>query len=375
MAESGQEKTEQPTSKKLADTRKKGQVARSRDLATFAVLLGSSAGILMFGSQIAASVLEVCRRLLSLDEKDIFNPYSMFTAWGDSIWELLPPLLKFFLLIMLAAYVGSILVGGYNFTWQAVGFKWSKLNPASGLKRMFGMQAMVELLKSVGKVLVIGGLTYALLSTFFDDIMALSMMSTPDDIYGAVEILAWVFFGICCSVIVIAMIDAPYQAWQHHKNLKMTLQEVKDEFKNQEGDPRVKGRIRTLQYQAAKRRMMSAVPTADVVVTNPTHFAVALKYDQAKFRAPVVIAKGADEVALMIRKIAEENKVPVLESPALARSVFYTTELDQPIPEQLFAAVAQVLAYVYQLNMFRKGKGKRPKALARELPIPDDFRH
>ena len=375
MAESGQEKTEQPTSKKLEDTRKKGQVARSKDLATFAVLLGSSAGILMFGSQIAGSVLEVCRRLLSLDEKDIFNPYSMFTAWGDSIWALLPALIKFFLLIMLAAYVGSILVGGYNFTWQAIGFKWSKLNPVSGLKRMFGMQAMVELLKSVSKVLVIGGLTYALLSTYFDDIMTLSMMSTPDDIYAAVEILAWVFFGICCSVVVIAMIDAPYQAWQHNKNLKMTLQEVKDEFKNQEGDPRVKGRIRTLQYQAAKRRMMSEVPTADVVVTNPTHFAVALKYDQAKFRAPVVVAKGADEVALMIRKIAEEHKVPVLESPMLARSVFYTTELEQPIPEQLFAAVAQVLAYVYQLNMFRKGKGKRPKALAKDLPIPEEFRH
>ncbi|MFC4656893.1 flagellar biosynthesis protein FlhB [Rheinheimera marina] len=375
MAESGQEKTEQPTSKKLEDTRKKGQVARSKDLATFAVLLGSSAGILMFGSQIAGSVLEVCRRLLSLDEKDIFNPYSMFTAWGDSIWALLPALIKFFLLIMLAAYVGSILVGGYNFTWQAIGFKWSKLNPVSGLKRMFGMQAVVELLKSVSKVLVIGGLTYALLSNYFDDIMTLSMMSTPDDIYAAVEILAWVFFGICCSVVVIAMIDAPYQAWQHNKNLKMTLQEVKDEFKNQEGDPRVKGRIRTLQYQAAKRRMMSEVPTADVVVTNPTHFAVALKYDQAKFRAPVVVAKGADEVALMIRKIAEENKVPVLESPMLARSVFYTTELEQPIPEQLFAAVAQVLAYVYQLNMFRKGKGKRPKALAKDLPIPEEFRH
>ncbi|WP_419569546.1 flagellar biosynthesis protein FlhB [Rheinheimera sp.] len=375
MAESGQEKTEQPTSKKLEDTRKKGQVARSKDLATFAVLLGSSAGILMFGSQIAGSVLEVCRRLLSLDEKDIFNPYSMFTAWGDSIWALLPALIKFFLLIMLAAYVGSTLVGGYNFTWQAIGFKWSKLNPVSGLKRMFGMQAMVELLKSVSKVLVIGGLTYALLSTYFDDIMTLSMMSTPDDIYAAAEILAWVFFGICCSVVVIAMIDAPYQAWQHNKNLKMTLQEVKDEFKNQEGDPRVKGRIRTLQYQAAKRRMMSEVPTADVVVTNPTHFAVALKYDQAKFRAPVVVAKGADEVALMIRKIAEEHKVPVLESPMLARSVFYTTELEQPIPEQLFAAVAQVLAYVYQLNMFRKGKGKRPKALAKDLPIPEEFRH
>jgi flagellar biosynthetic protein FlhB len=375
MAETGQEKTEDPTSKKLDDTRKKGQVARSKDLATFTVLVASSAGLLLFGKEIAGSVLDVCRRLLSLDEKDIFNPYSMFSVWGDALYELFPGLLKFFLLIMLAAYVGSVLVGGYNFTWQAVGFKWSKLNPAAGFKRMFGLQAMVELLKSVAKVLVIGGLTFALLTTFFDDIMALSLMTNPQDIFASVEILAWVFFGICFSVIVIAAIDTPYQLWKHHKELKMTLQEVKDEYKNSEGDPRVKGRIRSLQYQAARRRMIAAVPTADVVVTNPTHFAVALKYDQAKFRAPVVVAKGADEMALYIRRLAEENKVPVLESPALARSIFYTTELDHPIPEQLFAAVAQVLAYVYQLNMYKKGKGKRPKTLEKELPIPDGFRH
>jgi len=375
MASSGQEKTEEPTSKKLDDTRKKGQVARSRDLSTFTVLVGSSAGILIFGKEIAGSVLEVCRRLLSLDEKDIFNPYSMFSVWEDALIELFPGLLKFFLLILLAAYVGSVLVGGYNFTWQAVGFKFSKLNPLTGIKRMFGMQAMVELIKSIAKVLVIGGLTFALLSTFFDDIMALSLMTNPEDIFASAEILAWVFFGICFSVIVIAAIDAPYQMWKHHKELKMTLQEVKDEYKNSEGDPRVKSRIRSLQYQAARRRMIAAVPTADVVVTNPTHFAVALKYDQAKFRAPVVVAKGADEVALYIRRLAEENKVPVLESPALARSIFYTTELDHPIPEQLFAAVAQVLAYVYQLNMYKKGKGKRPKNLARDLPIPEDYRH
>ncbi|MDF3125790.1 flagellar biosynthesis protein FlhB [Rheinheimera sp. 1928-s] len=375
MATSGQEKTEEPTSKKLEDTRKKGQVARSKDLATFAVLVGSSAGLLIFGKEIAGSVLEVCRRLLSLDEKDIFNPYSMFSVWGDALFELFPGLLKFFLLIMLAAYVGSVLVGGYNFTWQAVGFKWSKLNPGAGIKRMFGLQAMVELVKSIAKVLVIGGLTFALLATFFDDIMALSLMTNPEDIFASAEILAWVFFGICFSVIVIAAIDTPYQLWKHHKELKMTLQEVKDEYKNSEGDPRVKGRIRSLQYQAARRRMIAAVPTADVVVTNPTHFAVALKYDQAKFRAPVVVAKGADEVALYIRRLADENKVPVLESPALARSIFYTTELDHPIPEQLFAAVAQVLAYVYQLNMYKKGKGKRPKNLARDLPIPEDYRH
>jgi len=375
MATDDQDKTEEPTGKKIDDTRGKGQIARSKDFATFTVLMGSSIGVLVFGAEIASAVLKVCKRLLSLDEKDMFNPNSMFTALGEGIYEIVPPLLKLFLLLLVAAYIGTTFIGGYNFTWETVGFKWNKLNPISGLKRMVSLNSLMELLKSIVKVLVIGGLTVTLLYGYFDDIMALSMMSTPEDIFNASEIIAWSFFWVSFSIVVIAGIDAPYQKWNHHKQLKMTKQEVKDEYKNSEGDPRVKSRIRSLQFQAARRRMISAIPTADVVVTNPTHFAVALKYDQAKFRAPVVVAKGADEVALMIRKIAEEHKVPVLESPALARSVFYTTELDHPIPEQLFAAVAQVLAYVYQLNMFRKGKGRRPKPLAKDLPIPENMRH
>ncbi len=374
-ADSDMEKTEDPTSKKLDEAAEKGNIARSKDLATALVLLGSSVGILMFGQELARTVLVVCKRLLTMNAKDIFDPNSMFTVMGASLSEITPPLLKLFALILIAGVVGNTLLGGYNFAWYSASFRASKLNPVAGLKRMFGTQALMELLKSVLKVVVIGGLAYVLLQLYFQDIMALSMMSTPDDIAAAMYLLCWLFFGLCSSMLVIAAVDAPFQSWNHHKQLKMTKQEVKDEYKNSEGNPEIKGRIRSLQIQMSRRRMMEAVPKADVVVTNPTHYAVALKYEHGKFRAPVVVAKGVDEVAMYIRQIAEANKVPIVQSPALARSIYFTTELDHPIPEQLFAAVAQVLAYVYQLKVYQRGKGQRPKALAKELPIPEGFRH
>ncbi|MBV2127844.1 flagellar biosynthesis protein FlhB [Arsukibacterium indicum] len=376
MAEdSGAEKTEQPTPKKLQDAAEKGQIARSKDLGTAFVLIASAAAMLMFGKMLAVGVLTVGQRMMHLDQKDMFDTNSMFTAWSEVGKALLPPLAAIFAFILVAAFVGNCLLGGFNFSWQAAGPKLSKMSPLKGFQRMFGLQALVELGKSVLKVAVVVTVAYLLLKLFFMDIMALSLMSEPNNIESAMYILAWLFLGLCSSVSVIAMVDAPYQKWNHIKQLKMSLQEIKDEHKNSEGSPEIKARIRRTQMQMSMKRMMQEVPTADVIVTNPTHFAVALKYDQGKFRAPVVVAKGVDEVAMHIRKIANEHKVPVIESPALARSIYYTTELDHPIPEQLFAAVAQVLAYVYQLKMYKKGKGSRPKTLARELPIPADYRH
>ena len=375
MADESAEKTEQPTSKKLQDAANKGQVARSRDMGTAFVLIGSAVALLVFGKMLAMAVLDVCRRMLSLNTKDIFEPNSMFTAWGPIGERLIPPMGGIFLIILVAAYFGNTLLGGYNFSWYAASPKASKMNPISGLKRMLGIQALVELLKSILKVIVVMGVAYVMLKMYFFDIMALSLMSEPNNIESALYFLAWLFLGLCASVSVIAMVDAPYQKWHHIEQLKMSLQEIKDEYKNSEGDPQIKARIRRTQMQMSLKRMMQEVPKADVIVTNPTHYAIALKYDQGKFRAPVVVAKGVDEIAMHIRKIANEHKVPVIESPALARSIYYTTELDHPIPEQLFAAVAQVLAYVYQLKMYKKGKGQRPKSLAKNLPIPEGYRH
>lgn len=375
MADESAEKTEQPTPKKLQDAAEKGQIARSKDMGTAFVLIGSAAAILVFGKMLAKAMLEICQRMLQLNQKDIFETNSMFTVWGAAGEKLAAPMAGIFLLILIAAFVGNILLGGFNFSWQAAGPKASKMNPLTGLKRMFGLQALVELLKSVLKVIVVVGIAYLLLKLFFFDIMALSLMSEPNNIESALYFLAWLFLGLCASVSVIALVDAPYQKWNHIKQLKMSLQEIKDEYKNSEGDPQIKARIRRTQMQMSMKRMMQEVPKADVIVTNPTHFAIALKYDQGKFRAPVVVAKGVDEVAMHIRKIANEHKVPIIESPALARSIYHTTELDHPIPEQLFAAVAQVLAYVYQLKMYKKGKGSRPKTLAKDLPIPEGYRH
>ncbi|MDX5407690.1 MAG: flagellar biosynthesis protein FlhB [Chromatiaceae bacterium] len=375
MADESAEKTEQPTPKKLQDAAKKGQIARSKDMGTAFVLIGSAAAILVFGKMLAMAMLDITQRMLRLTPKDIFEPNSMFTAWGAAGERLAAPLAGIFLIILIAAFIGNCLLGGFNFSWEAAGPKLSKMSPLQGFKRMFGLQALVELLKSILKVIVVVGIAYLLLKLFFFDIMALSLMSEPNNIESAMYFLAWLFLGLCASVSVIAIVDAPYQKWHHIEQLKMSLQEIKDEYKNSEGDPQIKARIRRTQMQMSMKRMMQEVPKADVIVTNPTHYAVALKYDQGKFRAPVVVAKGVDEVALHIRKIAKEHKVPVIESPALARSIFHTTELDHPIPEQLFAAVAQVLAYVYQLNMYKKGKGSRPKTLAKELPIPEGYRH
>ncbi|OBP15364.1 flagellar biosynthesis protein FlhB [Rheinheimera sp. SA_1] len=374
-ADSDMEKTEDPTSKKLEEAANKGNIARSKELATALVLLGSSVGILIFGKEVANTTLTVCKRLLSLNYKDIFDENAMFTAMGAALTEVSIPLFKLFLVIAVAGVLGNILLGGYNFTWYGASFRPSKLNPWAGLKRMVGLQALVELFKSALKVVIVAGVAYVLLVVFFDDIMALSLMSSPEDIAAAVYLLSWMFFGLCSSMLIIAAVDAPYQTWNHHKQMMMTKQEVEDEYKNSEGNPEVKGRIRRMQIQMSRRRMMEAVPTADVIVTNPTHYAVALKYEHGKFRAPVVVAKGVDQMAMYIRQIADANKVPIVESPALARSIYFTTELDHPIPEQLFAAVAQVLAYVYQLKAYRKGKASRPKTLAKELPIPEGFRH
>jgi len=375
MADESAEKTEQPTSKKLQDAAEKGQIARSKDMGTAFVLIGSAAAILIFGKMLAMALLDVAQRMMQLNPKDIFETNSMFTAWGAVGEHIIPPLAGMFFIILVAGFIGNTLLGGFNFSWQAAAPKASKLNPLSGFKRMFGLQALVELLKSILKVLVVVGIAYLLLKMFFFDIMALSLMSEPNNIESALYFLAWLFLGLCASVSVIAVVDAPYQKWNHIRQLKMSLQEIKDEYKNSEGDPQIKARIRRTQMQMSMKRMMQEVPKADVIVTNPTHYAIALKYDQGKFRAPVVVAKGVDEVAMHIRKIANEHKVPVIESPALARSIYHTTELDHPIPEQLFAAVAQVLAYVYQLRMYKKGKGNRPKALAKELPIPEGYRH
>ncbi|MDN3378181.1 MULTISPECIES: flagellar biosynthesis protein FlhB [unclassified Pseudoalteromonas] len=376
MAEdSGQEKTEEPTGKKIEESKKKGQVARSKELGTMFVLIFSAISLLLYGPEIGKGLYNIMGRMLSLNRNETYDTTKMFSVWGSVADALVFPMAMFVFIIALAGVIGNTLLGGFNFSWQAAAPKASKMSPAKGIKRMFGPQAGVELVKSILKFAVVAGFAIFLINTFFDEILHLSIESAPGNIIHALEILAWMFLGLTCTLTIIAAIDAPYQSHKHHKELKMTLQEVKDEYKNSEGDPQIKARIRQTQRQMSQRRMMQDVPDADVVVTNPTHYSVALKYDTERAGAPIVLAKGVDEMAMQIRKIAKGNEVPLVESPMLTRALYHTAEVGDQIPDQLFTAVAQVLAYVFQLKRFQKGRGKRPTELNKKLPIPDAYKY
>jgi flagellar biosynthetic protein FlhB len=289
--------------------------------------------------------------------------------------ELVLPLGLLFALVAIAAFIGNTLMGGMNFSTEAMMPKMSKLSPLSGLKRMFGVQSLIELVKSIAKVVFITLFAWWMLSSQFNHLLNLSMEGFPGGIIDALELFLWMLIILCCALLPIVAIDVPFQQWNHMRQLKMTKQEVKDEFKDSEGKPEVKGKIRQLQMQMAMRRMMGDVPKADVVITNPTHYSVALKYDAGKpGAAPKVVAKGTDEIAMKIREIAREYEIPIMPSPALTRAIYHSTELGHEIPEGLFAAVAQVLAYVFQLKKFRRGQGRRPQPLAKDLPIPTEYR-
>ena len=368
------EKTEEPTAKKLEDARKKGQIARSKELSTTLVLISSAVALLSIGSMLASAMYTVFRRSFILSRDETYDKDHMFQILDMSVSESSTPVLIFMVIALIGGFYGNIAMGGFNFTWQSAAPKANRLSPVQGFKRMFGVEALVELLKGIAKVGVIMLMAYISLIVFKDEALHLDMELYPLSIFHALEMIEWAFLLLCLGMIPIAIIDVPFQSHKHHKEMKMTLQEVKDERKNSEGDPQTKGRIRRLQYQASANRMMQDVPSADVIVTNPTHYSVALKYEDNGERAPVLVAKGIDELAMHIRKIGGAHGIPIIESPMLARAIYYSTEANQEIPHKLFMAVAQVLAYVYQLKAYKKGKGKRPKPLKKEFDIPPELR-
>ncbi|WP_137167749.1 flagellar biosynthesis protein FlhB [Salinimonas lutimaris] len=368
------DKTEEPTQKKLDDARKKGQLARSRELSTALVLIISGLMFMVVGGMIAKAIFLVTQRMFVLSRDETYDMSHMMVAAGEAISQVAVPVLMYMVVATAAGIYGSIALGGFNFSWEAAAFKGNKMNPMNGFKRMFGMNALVELLKALAKFAVIGGLAVGALLMYKDEALHLDLELYPRNLFHAMDMLEWAFLLLTLGMIPIAAIDVPYQMYKHNKEMKMSKQEVKDERKNADGDPMVKGRIRRLQFQAAANRMMQEVPEADVIVTNPTHYSVALKYKEDGTRAPVVVAKGVDELAMHIRKIATAHDVPLVPSPMLARAIYYSTEVDHEIPHKLFMAVAQVLAYVFQLRAYKAGKAKRPKPLKKDLPIPPELR-
>ncbi|MFY0731007.1 flagellar biosynthesis protein FlhB [Pseudomonas sp. NFX15] len=373
-SESGQDKTEDPTEKRKQDSREKGEVARSKELNTLAIMLIGASALLIFGGAMAQDMMELMRINFSLSREVIMDQNSMSTyllrSGQIALWSIQPVMIS----LVLAAIIGPISLGGWLFATSSMAPKFGRLNPLPGIKRMFSTKALVELLKALAKFIIILFVALSVLSSDIDDLLRIAHEPLDTAIIHSLQVVGWSTLWMACGLIIIAAVDVPVQLWESHKKLLMTKQEIRDEHKDAEGRPEVKQRIRQLQREMSQRRMMAAIPEADVVITNPTHYAVALKYDPEKGGAPMLIAKGTDFLALKIREIAAANEILLLESPALARSIYYSTELEQEIPGGLYLAVAQVLAYVYQIRQYRAGKGKRPDPLKDDLPIPPDLR-
>lgn len=368
-SESGQERTEEATAKRQEKAREEGQIARSRELNTTFILLAGSVGLMIYGPGLIEALRNQMRFSFTFSRAAAFDPQVAGAYFLDSLLVVGVALLPLLVLLTLAALAGPVALGGWLFSSSGLVPKFSRINPLSGLKRMFSVTALVELVKSILKFSVLAGLAWLLISTMEQHMLGLGMQPIEAAVSDSLRMTIRAVLGVSCGMILVAAIDVPYQLFEHSRKLKMTKQEVKEEMKDSEGKPEVKGRIRQLQREMARRRMMEAVPTADVVVTNPEHFSVALRYDATKAGAPVVVAKGADQVALKIREIANAHGVAILPAPALARAIYYTTEVEQEIPGGLYLAVAQVLAYVFQLKTYRAGRGRRP--VIPDLPVPE----
>lgn len=376
MAEqdSAQERTEEPSVKRLQEAREKGQVPRSQELTTVMVLMASAFAMFIVGEGLIQSLSDVMKLTLSLDRSMLFDVQAMTTALWRAVSIMALDLGMFLAVTVIAALSAPAFIGGWNFSAQAMGVKPEKLSPLKGLKRIFGPQGLVELGKALGKFLLVGFFGTLILWSLRDQLLTLGQQEVIPAMAELGYIVLWGFLAICASLILIVMIDVPFQKWNHQRQLKMTKQEVKDEHKETDGSPEVKGRIRRMQIQLSQARMMQDVPQADVIITNPTHYAVALRYDQTKSGAPVMVAKGADLIAQQIRMVGQHHDVPQLSAPPLARAIFYNTEIGEEIPAGLYIAVAQVLAFVFQLRRYRNRGGNKPQLNTEDLPIPDEFR-
>ncbi len=367
-SESGQERSEEPTAKKLEDARKKGQIARSRDFNTMIIIAMAAAMFIISGHVMVADLGEIMVRFIQPTRADMFDPFGtvrwFYAAMLDALWLLVP-----FLAVMLAgALFAPISIGGWAFSMESLTPKLSKLNPLKGIKKIISVKGLMELVKAMGKFFLVAAIALAVIWSSTDEYLQLGSMPMKPALGKAGELLTWAFLLTTVALMIISAIDVPFQIWDHKKQMKMTLQEVKDEMKDTEGKPEVKAKIRQTQREMAEARMMDAVPDADVVITNPTHFAVALKYDPDNMAAPLVLAKGADLVAANIRRVANANEILLVETPPLARALYHTTEIGREVPRGLYVAVAQVLAYVFQLRDIQKNGGKKPTRPEPEIP-------
>ncbi len=369
----GQERTQQATPRRKEQAREKGQVSHSRELNTMFMLLSAGATAYFLGPGMIKELAELLQQHFALEREVIFDPSILPGVFAAACIKMLMILAPFFLIMVVAAIAGPLAMGGVTFSAEALSFKYDRIDPVKGMQRIFSLKGFIELFKAVAKFFIIAAVAILFLYHQSGNYFSLSGEPIEQGLAHTGNLLIYGFFAISATLIVIAAIDVPFQIWDFNKQIKMTFQEVKDESKETEGNPEVRSRVKRMQREMAQRRMMSEVPKADVIVTNPEHYSVALRYDQKKMRAPIVVAKGMDLIAFHIRTIAREHQIPILEAPMLARALHHTTDLNREIPAGLYLAVAKVLAYVFQLKREPYWQRKRDLKMD-DLPIPDDMR-
>lgn len=370
--ESDLEKTEAASPRRLEKAREEGQVVRSRELATFVMLIAGVTGLWTLGGHLGSSLNQVMQGALRFEPATAFDTSRMLSRFSMMVWDSLLAFLPLLFLFGVAALAAPLLLGGWVFSGNSFAPQFSRLSPLAGLGRMFSAHSLVELLKAVAKSLLVGSVGAWVLWRRLPEAIALMNAPVQEALLHMVDLVMYCCLVVSLSLLVVAAIDVPWQYWEFFKKLRMTKEEVKQEFKESEGDPHIKGRIRQQQRAMARRRMMTEVPKADVVVTNPTHFAVALRYEEGRMGAPRVVAKGTGDIAARIRELAAEHRVPLMSAPPLARALHRHVELGHEIPAGLYTAVAEVLAWVYQLKHWHYSQGPQPQAPA-DLPVPDEL--
>lgn len=370
--ESAEDKTESPTPHRLEKARKEGQIPRSRELTSLLMLVAGLLILWMGGGPMARQLAEMVASGFSFDHRLINDPGQIVRhvsrLLGQAVWALVPMMAG----LVLVAIAAPMLLGGIVLSGKSISFKFSKLNPLSGLKRMVSSQTWAELLKAVLKAALVSMVAGWYVWVSWPEMLRLITEAPFEALAHGMNMIA-----VCCFLVILGLVpmvgfDVFWQLFSYFKQLRMTQQEIRDEYKEMEGDPHVKGRIRQAMRAAARRRMMADVPKADVIVTNPTHYSVALQYDEKKMSAPKVLAKGAGDVALKIRELAKEHRVPILEAPPLARALYRHSEIGQHIPGALYGAVAEVLAWVWQLKRWKREGGLIPQKPKR-LPVPAEL--
>jgi len=373
MAEdSDLEKSEPASQRRLDEARERAEVARSPELTTFAVLLAAGGGMVYLGGTLVGKLGTIMTLGLTVDRAAAFRTESMTVRLYDAAIAGLFAVAPLLMILALVAMLAPLSLSGWVFSTDALGPNFSRLNPMAGLGRMFSANSVIELGKAIAKASVVGGVSTWVLYQQVEPILGLATEPTVAALGHLGQLLGFTFLSVVGAMGLIVLIDVPFQLWDHSRQLRMTKEEVRQEQREQEGDPQIKSRIRQLQRERARQRMMSEVPKADVVVTNPTDFAVALRYREGAMRAPTVVAKGAAQLAERIVEVARENRVPVVRVPPLTRALHAHAELGQEIPAPLYTAVAEVLAYVYQLERHEIYGGVAPPVPA-NIAVPPEL--